>query len=103
MTKVTLGRTGITVNRNGFGALPIQRVSREAAAAILRRAYEAGVDFYDTAHMYSDSEEKLGYALHDVRDNIVIATKSGETTPEGIRADVEESLRRLRVGLEKLN
>lgn len=96
MTKVTLGRTGITVNRNGFGALPIQRVSREEAAAILRRAYEAGVDFYDTAHMYSDSEEKLGYALHDVRDNIVIATKSGETTPEGIRADVEESLRRLR-------
>ena len=37
MEKVTLGRTGITVNRNGFGALPIQRVTGEDATTILRR------------------------------------------------------------------
>lgn len=40
MEKVTLGRTGITVNRNGFGALPIQRVTGEDATTILRKAYD---------------------------------------------------------------
>ena len=96
MKPVTLGRTGLTVNRIGFGALPIQRVTLEEAAKLLRRAYDAGIDFYDTAHLYSDSEEKLGYALHDVRSHIVLATKSAETSPAGIRADLEQSLRSLR-------
>ena len=43
MTTVTLGSTGITVPKNGFGALPIQRVTKEEAAALLRRAYEGGI------------------------------------------------------------
>ena len=60
MVKVTLGSTGITVNKNGFGALPIQRISHEASAHLLRKAYEAGIDFYDTARFYTDSEEKIG-------------------------------------------
>ena len=63
MVKVTLGSTGITVNKNGFGALPIQRISHEASAHLLRKAYEAGIDFYDTARFYTDSEEKIGEAL----------------------------------------
>lgn len=67
MVKVTLGSTGITVNKNGFGALPIQRISHESSTDILRRAYEAGIDFYDTARFYTDSECKLGEALSDVR------------------------------------
>jgi len=75
MEQTTLGRTGLTVGRTGFGALPIQRVSFDEAKALLRRAYEAGVTFFDTARRYSDSEEKIGYALADVRDEIVIATK----------------------------
>ena len=45
MTQVTLGRTGLTVNKNGFGALPIQRVSREEAVHLLRKALDAGIDF----------------------------------------------------------
>ena len=76
MVKVTLGSTGITVNKNGFGALPIQRISHESSVDILRRAYEAGIDFYDTARFYTDSECKLGEALSDVRENIYIATKT---------------------------
>ena len=44
MEKVTLGRTGITVNRNGFGALPIQRVTGEDATIILRKAYDQGFE-----------------------------------------------------------
>ncbi|MBQ1985983.1 MAG: aldo/keto reductase, partial [Clostridia bacterium] len=71
MTKVTLGSTGITVNRNGFGALPIQRVSDEEAVKILRKAYDNGITFFDTARGYSDSEHKIGLALSDVRDKIV--------------------------------
>ena len=81
MTKVTLGSTGITVNRNGFGALPIQRVSEEEAVRILRKAYDNGINFFDTARAYSDSEKKIGLALSDVREKIVIATKTMATTP----------------------
>ncbi|MGX8685718.1 MAG: aldo/keto reductase, partial [Spirochaetales bacterium] len=56
MVTVTLGSTGITVNKNGFGALPIQRISTEAAVKLVRRAYEGGMTFFDTARSYTDSE-----------------------------------------------
>ncbi len=92
MTPVTLGRTGITVNRNGFGALPIQRVSDEEAVRILRKAYDSGITFFDTARGYSDSEHKIGLALSDVRDKIVIATKTMATTPEEFWQHLETSL-----------
>ena len=59
MKQITLGKTGITVPQNAFGALPIQRVSLEEAVRILRRAYEGGMRFFDTARNYSDSEEKI--------------------------------------------
>ncbi len=96
MDRTILGRTGLEVTRTGFGVLPIQRVDMKEAARILRRAYEAGITFYDTARVYSDSEEKIAYALGDVRDKIVIATKSMATTREGVLADLETSLRNLR-------
>ena len=69
MNTVTLGSTGITVNKNGFGALPIQRVSLQEAVKLIRRAYDGGVHFFDTARAYSDSEEKLGEALEGIRDH----------------------------------
>lgn len=96
MEKVTLGRTGITVNRNGFGALPIQRVTGEDATLILRKAYDRGIRFFDSARWYSDSEEKLGNALSDVRKDIYIATKTGSTTVEGFWKDLETSLNNLK-------
>lgn len=95
MLKVTLGQTGITTNKNGFGALPIQRISCTEAAKILRKAYEHGVTYFDTARMYSDSEEKLGYALADVRQNIFIATKSHAQTGAELRTHLETSLKLL--------
>ena len=55
MTEVTLGKTGITVNKNGFGALPIQRIPKADAAALIRKAYDHGINFFDTARSYSDS------------------------------------------------
>ena len=70
MSSVILGKSGIHSPKNGFGALPIQRVSKEYAAMLLRKAYDAGFTFFDTARAYTDSEEKIGYALSDVRDKL---------------------------------
>lgn len=96
MTQVTLGRTGITSNSTAFGALPIQRATLEEAIRILRKAYDGGITFFDTARVYSDSEEKLGQALAGVRENIVIATKTQATTPKAFWQDLETSLRLLK-------
>jgi len=73
---VTLGTTGITVQKNGFGALPIQRIGQDQAAVLLKKAYQHGIRFFDTARFYSDSEAKIGYALHDVRGDIFLASKT---------------------------
>ena len=59
MTEVSLGKTGITVNKNGFGALPIQRIPQDDAVKLVRRAFERGINFFDTARSYTDSEAKL--------------------------------------------
>ena len=96
MAKITLGSTGITTDRNGFGALPIQRVNMDNAAAILRKAYEGGITFFDTARMYSDSEEKLGQAFTGLREKIFIATKTHSATPEDFWKDLETSLTMLK-------
>ncbi len=92
MSQVTLGKTGITVNKNGFGALPVQRVSMEDAGLLLRKAFESGITFFDTARAYTDSEEKIGEALSDVRDQIYIATKTAAETAEDFWKDLETSL-----------
>lgn len=96
MTKVTLGKTGITVEKNSFGALPIQRISKTEAVKLLRKAYEHGVTFFDTARFYTDSEEKLGEAFEGMREKIYIATKTAAVTPEAFWRDLETSLRNLR-------
>ncbi len=92
MQTVRLGKTNIIVSKNGFGALPIQRISKEAAAHLLRKAYEGGINYFDTARFYTDSEEKIGFALSDVRENIIISTKTMRTDVEGFWRDLEESL-----------
>ncbi len=96
MKQVTLGKTGITVPQNAFGALPIQRVGMEDAVKILRRAYEGGMRFFDTARAYSDSEEKLGNAFEGMRDKIYIATKTMARTPKDFWDQLETSLELLK-------
>ncbi len=95
MKNITLGSTGIVVPQNGFGALPIQRIPLSDAVKLLRRAYEGGMRYFDTARAYTDSEEKLGAAFGDGwldRKQVYIATKTAATTPEDFWKDLETSL-----------
>ena len=96
MEVTRLGRTNLTVTRTAFGVLPLQRVEKDEAVCILRRAFDAGINFYDTARAYTDSEEKIGLALSDVRDKIIIATKSTATTKSGVLSDLAISLQKLK-------
>ena len=99
MKEIILGRTGIKVPQNGFGALPIQRVTLEEAVRILRKAYDGGMRFFDTARAYSDSEIKLGEAFGNgyvKREDIIIATKTAAKTPEDFWKDLETSLANLK-------
>lgn len=96
MQKVTLGKTGITVNKNGFGALPMQRISKTDAVQLVRRAYDAGITYFDTARWYTDSEEKLGEAFDGIREHVFIATKTGATDVQAFWKDLETSLHNLR-------
>lgn len=96
MKTVTLGSTGIQTPQNAFGALPIQRDDFETAGKILRRAYEGGMTFFDTARAYSDSEEKMGIYLSDVRSKIHIATKTMAKNPDDMKAQIETSLKNLK-------
>jgi aryl-alcohol dehydrogenase-like predicted oxidoreductase len=92
MSMVTLGSTGICVNKNGFGALPVQRVTKEDAVYLLRKAYDGGIRFFDTARAYSDSEEKLGAAFEGMREKVFISTKTMAKDVEGFWKDLETSL-----------
>ncbi|MBE5783856.1 MAG: aldo/keto reductase [Clostridiales bacterium] len=92
MDTIRLGKTNLVVSKNGFGALPVQRVDMEEARRLLRKAYEGGINYFDTARVYSDSEEKIGASLHDVRDKIIISTKTMSTTVEGFWKDLHTSL-----------
>lgn len=95
MQKVRLGRTGLLVTKTAFGALPIQRVPKGDAVKLIRRAFDAGINYFDTANRYSDSEEKLGHAIHDVRREVVISTKSMATDKGTVLQHIEQSLRAL--------
>ncbi len=96
MEMVRLGKTQLMVTKNGFGALPVQRVDMETANHILRKAYNNGINYFDTARAYSDSEEKIGNALADVRENIIISTKTMAKIVEGFWTDLEISLEKMK-------
>jgi aryl-alcohol dehydrogenase-like predicted oxidoreductase len=107
MDYVTLGRTGIRVSVaglgcGGFSQLGLAQGKSEAAAiGIIHQALELGVNFFDTAAAYG-TEPVLGKAIRSVRrDEVVISTKAPfsfsnpHSTPEGIVASLDNSLRRL--------
>lgn len=96
MKDIILGSTGIKAPQNAFGALPIQRDSVEVAVDLLRKAYEGGMRFFDTARAYSDSEEKVGIAFEGMRDKVYIASKTMAKTPEQFWEQLSTSLELLK-------
>ena len=96
MEKIRLGKTGLMASRTSFGALPIQRIPAEEAGGLLRMAYEAGINFFDTANAYTDSEYKMGLALADVREDIIIATKTAPADIATMESHLEQSLKMLK-------
>jgi aryl-alcohol dehydrogenase-like predicted oxidoreductase len=96
MKQMQLGRTGIPISKDGFGALPIQRRVISDAIPILQAALDAGITFFDTARVYTDSEEKIGLALSSRRSEFILATKTPSLTADGFWNDLETSLRQLK-------
>ncbi len=96
--KIVLGSTGIVADKNGFGALPIQRVDTSKAIKILRKALDGGINFFDTARFYTDSEQKLGKAFKGMRDKVVIASKTMAQTADNFWLDLETTLKNLQTG-----
>jgi len=99
MKKRTLGRTDITASVVGFGGIPIQGLTFAEAERVLLHAVESGIDFFDTARGYTDSEEKMGRALESHRDSVWIATKAMSRDASGMKGELETSLRNLRTGM----
>ena len=96
MAQVRLGKTEIVTDKNGFGALPIQRISYDEAEKIILKAYDSGITFFDTARGYTDSEEKLGRALKGKRENVYIASKTMAATADKLKEDLETTLTNLK-------
>ncbi len=95
--KARLGKTGLMVSRVAMGGIPIQRLSKQEAVSLLHKAYDGGINFYDTAHVYTDSEEKIGAAFAgEKRSKVILASKTMSTTYHEAMAQIDESLRRLK-------
>ncbi|MEI7638833.1 MAG: aldo/keto reductase [Syntrophus sp. (in: bacteria)] len=96
MRYVMLGRTGLEISELGFGGIPIIRLNMDTAIQVLRRAYERGITFYDTANAYRDSEDKIGRAFEGIRGKIIIATKTIQRNAKSATDQLENSLRMLK-------
>ena len=95
MKKIRLGKTDLKVSEIGFGGIPIIPLSNDEAVSVVRQCFELGINFFDTANAYKDSEEKLGAALAPVRDDVIIASKTGEKNAADAAKHIDLSLQRL--------
>ncbi len=92
-----LGKTELDINPVGFGAIPIQRIDAQAAANLLEYAIQKGINFFDTARGYTDSEEKIGQILPKYQDKVIITTKAMSKDYAGMAEEISISLKNLRV------
>lgn len=89
----SLGKTGLKVSFLGFGGIPIQRVSGLEAQKIVEACVERGINFFDSARAYSDSEGKIGKALKGKRKEVVLATKTMARSKDKMMDDIDKSLK----------
>src|SRR5918999_5303982 len=92
-----LGRLGRENSVLIFGGAALAEVSEEEADRAISLALEAGVDHFDTAADYGDSELHYGRWMSEIRDHIFLSTKTGERGGDDARREIEASLERLRV------
>jgi aryl-alcohol dehydrogenase-like predicted oxidoreductase len=95
LERTVLGRSGVGVTRLAFGALPVQRIPFGDGVALLRAARDGGINFFDTARGYGDSEAKIGAAFSGAREKVAIASKSPGLAAADYARDLEESLKQL--------
>jgi predicted aldo/keto reductase-like oxidoreductase len=95
LEKIRLGKSELMVTRIGFGGIPIQRLTEDGAVEVVRRCIDLGINFIDTANIYSTSEERIGKAIKGQREHLIIATKTGARDRKGAEEHLELSLKKL--------
>lgn len=93
-----LGNTGYEIAAIGFGGIPIQRLEEEEAVNLVNLAKNEGINFIDTARGYENSESLIGKGINGNRAHWIIATKSMARDYEGMKKDIEISLKNLDCG-----
>ena len=102
MQQVILGRSGMRVAKIGFGGIPIQRLSESESTEVIRRAVELGIDWFDTANCYGDSEVKIGKGIRGFRrESLKIFSKSTAREAKEFLSHVKLSLEQM--GLEYID
>ena len=96
MNTVKLTGTDLEISEVGFGGIPIIPLPKKEAVSIVKYCFDMGITFFDTANMYVTSEEKIGAALHTVRDKVVIATKTTQRDANGAADHIDTSLKQLK-------
>jgi uncharacterized protein len=98
MDYVRLGRSDLLVSRTAFGAMSLEKAGTpDGVAALVHKAYDAGVNFFDTARSCPDSEKLLGAALYTIRQNVIIATKTTASCGQDVYRDLEASLNAMHI------
>ena len=97
MEYIRLGKSNLMVSRIAMGAMNLEKIGSEAdSSGLIRQAYNSGVNFFDTARKCQGSEKTLGDAVYDIRQNVVVATKSDSDSSGELLESVQSSLQTLR-------
>ncbi|NLA75940.1 MAG: aldo/keto reductase, partial [Deltaproteobacteria bacterium] len=97
MYRMKIGNTGIEVSRLALGTIPLQRIAEKEAIDVVSYAIQKGIDFIDTARNYTVSESRIGKAVEESGKKVVLSSKSAMRTSDGIRKEIEKSMKELKV------
>lgn len=90
---IRLGKTNLLISRVAFGAMRLtDSEGQDNASLIVRKAYDTGINFFDTSRKFPESEKLLGDALYDIRNNVFLSTASNANNAVSLSQDLETSL-----------
>lgn len=96
MEYIALGKSDLMASRTAFGAMSLKDFEDpENAVKLVREAYEAGINFFDTSHSTVESEKRLGDCLFGIRQDVILSTKSNAQSGSLLNSELEESLSNL--------